>query len=360
MDATSRRNSPGLRRLLDEEGYRFNFFQAVRLLQRERPDAAPVGTGDDPSREALRFGSQVSMGFAPSDITNIKLDEEGDDPSEMTISFMGVATPHSYGSLPLAYTEMILSLERDKNPILRRFLDLFNHRLISLFYRAWEKYRFAMAYERDSRKGPGTFERCVFALMGLGNESQRGRMACDDRALLARAYAVRGRSISAQGLAELVRSYFKVPVQVRQFVSCWYPIEESERCRLGTTSCRLGHDTNLGSRVHLAQSRFRLCLGPLDWDQFRDFLPTGQAFQPLVEMTRLAVGPEFDFDCQLILNAASAPGIRLVSADGATADATGRATFGGAPQLGWSTWLHNEPLGEGPADVVIDGELVGA
>ena len=357
MGATSRRNSPGLRRLLDQEGYRFDFFQAVRLLQRERPQDAPVGTGDDPSREGLRFSSQVSMGFAPSDVTTIQPGAEEGDPAEMTVSFLGVATPHSYGSLPLPYAEMILGLDRDKNPVLRRFLDLFNHRLISLFYRTWEKYRFAMAYERDSLKGPGVFERAVFALMGLGTEAQRGRMACDDRALLARAYAVRGRPTSALGLADLVRSYFKVPVQVRQFVSCWYPIEPSERCRLGVASCRLGQDINLGGRVHLAQSRFRLCLGPLDWDQFTDFLPTGRAFGPLVEMTALAAGPEFDFDCQLVLNAASAPGIRLGVSDGATG---GTRSGVGAPQLGWSTWLHTEPLTEDPADVIIDGELVGA
>lgn len=346
MGATSRRNSPGLTRLLDEKGYKFDFFQAVRLLQRERAGDAPVGTGDDPAREGIRFASQVSMGFAPSDVVSIDTDPDDERPAAMTISFMGVATPHSYGSLPLSYAEMIMGLERDKNPVLRQFLDLFNHRLISLFYRAWEKYRFALAYERDSRKGPGVFEQALFSLMGLGTEAQRGRMALDDRALLARAYAVRGRPVSAQGLAELVRSYFKVPVSVRQFVSCWYPIEESERCRLGSTSCTLGQDINLGSRVHLVQSRFRLCLGPLDWDQFRDFLPTGQGFRPLVEMTGLAAGPEFDFDCQLVLNASSAPGIRL----GAGA---------GAPQLGWSTWLHTEPLEENPADVIIDGELVG-
>jgi len=347
MGTTSRRNSPGLKQALGQEGYRFDFFQAVRLLQRERPEAAPVGTGDDPSRESIRFASQVSMGFAPSDVVSIELGEVDEDPAQMTVSFLGVATPHSYGSLPLSYAEMIMGLERDKNFALRHFLDLFNHRLISLYYRAWEKYRFALAYERDSRKNPGIFERAVFALMGMGTDAQRGKMACDDRALLARAYSVRGRATSAQGLAELVRSYFKVPVKVRQFVSCWYPIEDSERTRLGVTSCSLGQDINLGSRVHLAQSRFRLCLGPLAWDNFRDFLPTGKAFRPLVEMTGLAAGPEFDFDCQLVLNASSAPGIRL----GAGA---------GAPQLGWSTWLHTEPLDEDPADVIIDGVLVGS
>ena len=349
MGAESRRNAPGLRKLLDEEGYRFEFFQAVRLLQRERTDAAPVGTGDDPAREAVRFGSRVSFSFSPSDVARIDLAEHDEERSALEVAFLGVASPASYGSLPMPYAEMILGLTRDKNHALKDFLDRFNHRAVSLFYRAWEKYRYAFAYERDSRRRPGAFEQALFSVLGLGTEAQRGRLALDDRALLARAPAIGPRPSSAAGLADLVRSYFRVPVQVRQFVSCWYPIEPDELSRLGTASCSLGRDFALGSRVHLAQSRFRLELGPLDWNRFRDFLPTGTAFRPLVEMTRLAAGPEFDFDCRLVLDGASAPGIRL----GGDSDATE-----GAAQLGWSTWLHTEPLDGDPADVIIDAELV--
>lgn len=347
MGAASRRNSPGLRRLLDEEGYRFEFFQAVRLLQRERPASTPVGAGDDPAREPVRFSSKVSLAFAPSDVACIDLAETDEDRSQMEISFLGAASPASYGSLPTPYAEMALGLERRRNHAFKDFLDRFNHRFVSLFYRAWEKYRFALAYEREAQRGPGPFERAMFALLGMGADAQRGRLALDDRSLLARSHAVGSRPVSAQGLADLVRSYFRVPVQVQQFVSCWYPIEESERSRLGAASCTLGRDLSLGSRVHLAQSRFRLRLGPLGWDSFRDLLPTGRGFRPLVEMTRLAAGPEFDFDCQLVLDAASAPGIRLTAA----ADASS-----GAPQLGWSTWLHTEPLATDPADVIIDGD----
>ncbi len=353
MGTESRRNAPGLRRLLDEEGYRFEFFQAVRLLQRERPDATPVGTGDDPEREAVRFGSRVSMSFSPSDVARIDLagqdEAEETGSSHLEVSFLGVATPASYGSLPMPYAEMILGLKRDKKHALKDFLDRFNHRAVSLFYRAWEKYRFAFAYERDSRRRSGAFEQALFSLLGLGTAAQRGRLALDDRALLARAPAIGARPASSAGLADLVRSYFRVPVRVQQFVSCWYPIEKDEISRLGASSCTLGRDLALGSRVHLAQSRFRLELGPLNWDRFRDFLPTGTAFRPLVEMTRLAAGPEFDFDCRLILDGDSAPGIRL--------NGTGESAEGAA-QLGWSTWLHTDSLDGDPADVIIDAELV--
>lgn len=348
MATTSRRNTPDLTTLLTERGYKFDFFQAVRLLQRECPDSDPVGTGDDPQREAIRFRSQVSLAFPPSDVVDIEPPAGKRDPSELTVSFMGVATPASFGSLPLPYVEMIMGLERDKNLALHRFLDLFNHRLVSLFYRAWEKYRFAVAFERSPAGQKGIFEKAVLALMGLSSSGMTDQLGLDERALLARAYALRGRAISAQGLSDLIRSYFRVPVTVQQFLASWYPIEDSERSRLGTSSCTLGEDIHLGSQVRLAQSRFRLKLGPLDWAQFREFLPTGSGARPLAEMTALSAGPEFDFDCQLVLKASEAPGLRL-----------GIADEKGAPWLGWTTWLHNHKLESDPADVVIDGEVLG-
>ena len=348
MGPASRRNSPGLTSELETRSYRFDFFQAVRLLQRMDPDDDPVGTGDDPSREAIRFKSHVSLGFPPSDVRGITFGEEEHQPREMTVSFMGVATPASFGSLPLPYTEMILALDRDKNRGLRSFLDVFNHRLVSMFYRSWEKHRFAISYERSPGGPSGIFERAVFALMGLrpGNGISSS-LGLEEKSLLARAYAVKGRAVTAQGLADLIRDYFRVPATVQQFVPHWYQIEASEQFRLGIRACTLGQDTHLGNQVRLAQSRFRVKLGPLDWTEFRDFLPTGKGARPLAELTALSAGPEFDFDCQLIMKAEETPRLRL-----------GVIDEKGAPWLGWTTWLQSDQPKLDSANIVIDGDLM--
>lgn len=348
MGSTSRRNSAGLSDQLEARGYRFDFFQAVRLLQRADPDCVPVGAGDDPSREAVRFRSHVSLGFPPSDVKSINFGKEEGKPSEMTVSFMGVATPASFGSLPLPYTEMIMSLEREKNKGLRSFLDLFNHRVVSMFYRAWEKHRFSIAYERSPVGHSGIFERAVFAIMGLrpGNGTGIG-ISMNEQSMLARANAFKGRSVTAQGLSDLIQDYFRVPATVQQFVPHWYQIEAAEQCRLGLKSCTLGQDTHLGVRVRLAQSRFRVKLGPLNWNQFRDFLPTGGGALPLAELTALAAGPEFDFDCQLTMKAAETPRLRL-----------GVIDEKGAPWLGWTTWLNSDRPELDSASIVIDGDVM--
>ena len=55
MATPSRRPDPPLSEELFDEPYRFDFFQAVRLLERLGPDAAPVGRDGPPAREVVRF-----------------------------------------------------------------------------------------------------------------------------------------------------------------------------------------------------------------------------------------------------------------------------------------------------------------
>ncbi len=335
---------PGLSEILFAEGSRFDFYQAVRLLQRERSQAAPVGCGDDPRREAVRFSADVSLVFPPSDLKGIEPPGREGDPARMTVRFMGVASPASFGSLPVPYAELVLSRLRERDAALRDFLDLFNHRLVSLLYRAWEKHRFAVAYERAGRE-PGLFERALLALIGIGTPAAHGRLPCDDRALLARPWAFRRGRVTAAALVELLESYFGAPVEVLQFVPGWFVVEEEERSRLGARACELGVNLTLGARVQVAQSRFRVRIGPLDWPAFQDCLPPGTAFAPLVELVRLAAGPEFDFDVQLALRAESVPRLRLGVADAE-----------GAPWLGWSTWLAAEERRGGAAEVIVDAQ----
>ncbi|MBN2171910.1 MAG: type VI secretion system baseplate subunit TssG [Candidatus Krumholzibacteriota bacterium] len=327
--------------LLLAEGSRFTFFQAVRLLQRMAPERAPVGTVDDPAREALRFRSEVSLNFPASEVAAI---EPGGEyaPPRLTVRFLGAATPASFGSLPLPYTELILDRERERDPALRDFLDLFNHRLIALFYRAWEKYRFGMVYERAPDPAAGPFERALGALVGLGVPALRGRLPLDDRALLARAHAFGPGAIPAADLEDLIEGYFGVRVRVQQFLPGRYVAEPGERCRLGRANHALGRGASLGAEVSVAQSRFRLRLGPLDWEAFRDLLPGSAGHAALSELARLAAGAEYDMDLELILETEAVPRLRL-----------GMADESGAPLLGWSTWLHARAPAGGRAAVVV-------
>jgi len=332
VEAESRRDSASLKELLLEHAGRFEFMQAVRLFRRIWRDRVPVGFDSDPRREVVRFHSDVSSVFAPSDVRDAEPPVE-DRPGRMTVSFLGLATPGLFGALPRRYAEELRYQARSKNTAPTDFFDIFNHRLISLFYRASEKSRPALAYE----SGSSAFERAFYAVLGLGTQGLRGRLPIDDRALLARAGLLAMRPMPASALAGVIRSIFRAPVEIEQFVPQHYRIEPDDQNRLGLVNSRLGGDLYLGSEITLVQSKFRVRLGPLTRREYGEFLPDRPSFRSLMGVVRLAVGEGIDFDLQLVLRAEDVTPLRLGGPDES------------ATRLGWTSWLTTRPF-ERPAD----------
>lgn len=338
MDPESGRDTASLKELLLERTGRFEFTQAVRLFRAIWRDREPVGLDSDPRAEVVRFRSSVSNVFASSDISNAKApDEHG--PGELEVSFLGAATPGLYGTLPRRYAEELRYQARNKNPAPLDFLDVFNHRMVSLFYRALEKSRLVLSYE--SGRG-SAFERALYAVLGLGTPGLRGRMPVDDRMLVARAGLLAMRPMPASGLASVIRSMFGQPVEIVQFLPQRYRIEPDDQNRLGSVNSRLGEDFYVGSEITLVQSKFRVRLGPLSRDAYDRFLPDQPAFQSLMQVVRLAVGDAMDFDLQLVLQGEDVKPLQL-------------AAVGGS-RLGWTSWLTTAPFEEPADDARFDPE----
>jgi type VI secretion system protein ImpH len=334
--------------VLFEEGYRFDFFQAVRVLERLYPDRHPVGRDANPAEEAVRFRSHLSLSFPPSAIYEVTRAQDGGGPARMTVAFMGLTG--LLGVLPRHYTELLLERMRRKDEGLRDFLDLFNHRLISLFYRAWEKYRFPIAYERAVSKGEGEdrFTSHLFDLIGLGTKGLRGRLEeVEDEPLLFYAGLLAQHPRSASALEGLLKDYFEVPVSVTQFIGQWLPLSEANRSRLGwgEVNNALGVSAVAGSWVWDQQAKFRLQLGPLTFTEFCQFLPSADGFRTLAAITRFSAGEECDFDICLILKADEVPWCRL----GGNSEPAAR--------LGWSTWLKSREFTADAVDAIFAGRL---
>lgn len=347
MAAARGRAADALAAILFEEPYRFEFFQAVRLLERLLPEREPVGrSGGAPSAEVVRFRTHASLVFPASQIHSIAgrgaraageedgggaAPDAGDGQPEMVVNFMGLTGPS--GTLPTHYTELLIERAgtRHKDTAFWEFLDLFNHRLISLFYRAWEKYRFHVAYERGDRDGLTEY---LFDLVGLGTRGLRGRLGAprDDEGLLYYAGLVAQRPRSAGALAALLGDSYGVPVAVEQFVGQWLALDEESLTRLGAANSELGVSFTAGSRFWDSQSKFRLRFGPLTLREFLFFLPTGAALGAMSKTTRLLVGLEFDFDVELRLRADEVPEWRLGAPSAA------------GPRLGWTSWLKTKEL----------------
>jgi type VI secretion system protein ImpH len=323
------RADPSLEERLFRRGFEFDFFQAMRLLARRFPERKSVGGTAKPAEEIVRFCAWLSLAFPASAIDNIEQSANPDDPARVTVTFL--ALTGTQGILPFHYTERLLALQEKKDDTLADFFDLFNHRLVSLFYRAWEKYRPAVLYELGAlrRKQPDPFTHSLFDLIGMGTDCLRGRMRIADESLLPYAGLIAQRPHSANALRGILRSYFSAPVELDQFLGDWYKLEEGDRSYLAPELERnqLGVGAFLGDRVWDQQSRFRIRIGPLNFVRFREFLPDGQALAKLMQLIRFLVGPTLAFDVQVFLRAADVPYCRLTEQGE------------DAPRLGWTSWL---------------------
>jgi type VI secretion system protein ImpH len=351
MAATRWRTDPPVDQVLFEQGYEFTFFQAIRLLRRLFPDRRLIGTDARPESELVRIGAWLSMNFPASVVDQVQYSPDRPEQQPcMTVTFMGLTGPQ--GILPLHYTEWLIDLKAGKDTVLADFFDLFNHRLISLFYRAWAKHNPPVIYESallDQRgvkvPQPDSFTRSLFDFIGLGTDGIRGQMKVKDESLVFYAGLIAQRPHSASALRAILRNYFAVEVQIEQFHGSWYEIEKPDRSYLAPNFERnqLGVGAFLGDKVWNQQDRFRIRIGPVSRARFHDFLPTGPAMAKLVEITRFMVGQALTFDVQVVIEKEQVPVCRLQE-KGDT-----------APRLGWISWLKTETshFADNPGEAVF-------
>lgn len=328
--------SEGIRELLEAEPYRFGFFQAVRLLQLMAPERTAVGGYGTPSQEAVRFRAHTSTTFPASEIQALEFREGR--PPQMTVNFMGLTGPT--GVLPLQYTEFVRDRLRTRDTTLRDFLDLFNHRLISLFYLAWEKYRLPVTFEQEG----DPFRNRLLSFLGLGMPGLQERQEIPDATLPFEGGLLSMHTRPAAALENVLRDYFEVPVAIEQFVGAWYPVEQAAQCELGeeaASSC-LGRGVVVGDEIWDGQARIRIELGPLTLAEYEQFVPGGSAYNQLRAWAVFFAGLECDVEVRLILRREDVPACELTAEESQ------------GPRLGWTTWMKSQPFTRDPDETTFE------
>lgn len=328
---------PRLVRQIENSPWEFSFFQIMRWLHRIQAHRGLVGRFNPPSREVVRFHAHALMAFPASEIQEVQWNE--DRPISMTVNFMGLFGP--LGVLPTYYTEYIRNRIRAKDTTLAAFLDIFNHRMISLFYQAWEKYRFYVAYERGERD---RMSRYLMDLIGIGTKGLQKRLDVRDEVMLFFSGLLSLTPRSTMGLEQLLSDYFDVPVAVEQFAGAWFPLERNSQCqfdRADSYSEQLGVGAIVGDEVWDPQSGIRVRVGPLTLRQYLDFLPDGSAYKPLQSLTRFYTNGELSFEVQLVLKREETPRCSL-----------GESGEEG-PRLGWVTWAKTVDMTRDPDEAVL-------
>lgn len=385
-------SSDGLRRTIAEiaaRPYTFDFFRAARLLQCADPELPRLGTSNAPEKDPVRFGQRPSLAFAPSTLDGLVLGP----PPKLFVNFFGLFGPN--GPLPLHLTDYAIrrqlgqkadeagapakdskssrsETDRPSLPSTRKdftlaaFFDVFHHRLVSLFFRAWACNQATVDFDRakdllspDVDKEPRPFDRdkhprfpiYIGSSFGLASErNEHGEFApfSDPLPVWAKLYyagRLASQSRNAEGLQAILQDYFGEPTEIQTFQGRWLDLPPASRCKLGDSPAtgRLGSTAIVGSRVWDCQLTFRIRLGPMRFSDFTRFLPGSRSLERLVSWVLNYAGAQYLWDLQVVLAAKDVPDTRL--------SANRPSQLG---RLGWTTWLKSKPFERDSEDLVLN------
>lgn len=321
---------------LQNEPWEFDFFHAVRRLECLYPDKPMVGHSKRPKDDIVRFRQSVSLAFAPSSLSEFRPADSRGCP-EMFVRFLGLLGTN--GPMPLHLTQHVRERIRGHgDQTLASFLDIFNHRMISLFYRAWACNRQNVSYDR---KGEDRFAAYIGSLFGTGDPSFRNRDSVSDLAKLHYSGRLVCPTKNAEGLQEIMQDYFGIPVRIRQFVGRWLSLSSEYRCRLGISSenSTIGHTLIVGDRFWECRQKFRIQFGPMSFADYLRMLPEGKSLPCVIAWVKNYVGDELDWELQLVLKKDEVPD----------------TCIGKTGRLGWYSWLKSKPFCRDADDLVIRG-----
>ena len=326
-------------RRLGERPWKFDFFQALRRVEALHPAKPRLGRGRRPVDEPVRLAQEPSLSFPISTLAAFEPARE-DRPPRLQVRFFGLLGPN--GPLPLHLTEFARQrILHNRDRTFARFLDIFHHRFLLLFYRAWAQAQPTVSFDRPRED---RFKTYLGALIGLSSAGARDRDSVVDFAKLHFAGLLARQVRNSDGLAQILRAYFRVPVRVEPFVGHWMQLPENERTRLGGSWARLGRDAIVGSSVWDRQYKIRLHLGPLTRAEYEDFLPGRAAAGRLVSWLRFYFTFEFAWDVRLVLARNEVPCLQLGGDPSAPA------------RLGWTSWLGNRPAKSDAGELILELE----
>jgi type VI secretion system protein ImpH len=311
----------------------YTLFSALRRIEQAYRDRPRLGESRKAADDPVRIAQRPHLYFAPNDVAAFGAGETA-VPRVEQHSF-GIFGPN--GALPLHLTELAYSREHQADdPALSDFVNAFQHRFASLFYRAWADSDPCTSFDRIDRDD---FRLYIGALIGIGPPAARDRDSVLDYAKLARVGLFAPQSRSAEALEQILTEYFELPVELIPFVGGWLDISDDSRSRLGVRPehVTLGLGATLGSMTWQCQSRFEIALGPVGISEFVNFLPGARGLTQLKALVRLYTNEEWSWQVRLLLEPGQIPPLRL----------------GESGWLGWTSWLGSRT--QVAQDAVIEG-----
>jgi type VI secretion system protein ImpH len=302
-------------RRLKEEAPSFNFFKAVHLLEL-LAGGRPQGKTLSPAQDPVHFSVKPGFSFPASDIQAIKANGDGNGHGNgtgphMMVNFMGLIDPK--GVLPDWYNTHALARHHHKDYCFTDFLDLFHHRLISLFYLAWKKYRLTENYRNDCTDPVSSILTSLAGVTEREKASDPGFFEYAQKRLMHFCGLVARTVPTSAAIETIVAQLVGSPARIESFVERLIPIHQQDRTRLGRINSTLNKDALCGRSVRDASSFFIVEIGPLTWERYMAFAPRSRNLEMLRRLIGFLAGIEYEFDVRLIIHGQEIPALGLGS-----------------------------------------------
>ena len=321
-------------KMLEEAPYSVDFYAALRAVECIYSSHPRLGQSQRPAEDSIRLGQAVSLDFSPSSLDSFGPGQNG-RPSQLLVNLLGLLGPN--GPMPLHITEYVYERKNQhRDQTLSSFLDLFHHRLLSLFYRAWADSESTVSLDRPETDQFGKF---VASFIGLGMASMRNRDAMPDWSKLHFSGALSCQTRHADGLKAILGSFFNAPIEIEELIGRWISLPSECLCQLGSPrrQALLGSNATIGYRVWDYQQTFRLVFGPVGFGVFQRMLPGREGLKRLTAIVKNYVGDELAWELQLVLDQNEVPQVRL----------------GRQGSLGWTTWIASKPPSRHAGNLVL-------
>lgn len=334
MVADSRRQNVTIKDEFLSKPYEFEFHQAIKIIEAFRLNTEKIGEGTFSGKEAVKINSRVFLDWPPSDVYSVLFPDDDFSIPQLNINFFGIAG--AQGPLPIRYTELIMERVRKRDCTFRDFLDIFNHRLVSVLHRIRKKHWLGLS---DSVPEKTQVGRCLFSFCGLGIDRLHDRMSVSDRSILSYSGLFWQKPASSSGLQAILGSYFNTLVNIEQLKGKWRCLEKDQVTRIGKigTFNSLAKGSMLGTKVWDQEGHIVIKIGPLNFNLFCDFLKNGKAYKPLCDITKFYIGKVMDFSFNLVVLAKDVKKTKL----------------DGKSFLGWTSWLKVKESKENDSQVFL-------
>ncbi len=318
---------------LSSAPYEFDFYRAVRLLEKYSAQKPRIGDGVKLSDEFLKLTQIPSLSFAASTLKKFSYPDSIVSRPKLEINFQGLLGPN--GPLPLHLTEYVYQRElHHGDATMKDFLDIFHHRLLSLFYRAWANAEPVCQADRDD----DMYRDYIGAICGLSLDSTKNRDCLNDNVKLSNAASFASHNKTPESLANICSNYLETEVTIEEFVGHWMPLTEDDFTRLeeGNTGCILGGSAVLGENIWDRNSKMAVCIGPIDYQSYLKLLPINSTFSELAAIVKNFISFELIWEARITLKRSELP----------------EPSLDGSSGLGWNCWL-GDPGEEDRSDLAL-------